>query len=99
MYSTERAIAQHVMHQFDLQEQHAWGLLYCKTQHYMCPGIFIAKCLSLVDQWDERYAPPWKFGKQWLAAAKGNGLDGKLVELFMHMTPHSDSNNVTLSFK
>jgi len=90
--------AEKVSKKFGLGQEHAWNLFYCKHMHYISPAIFIAKCESLVNQWDTL----WKstpFGKQWLEAAEGNGFGGKLASAFMNMTVHAQSDNVTSRLK
>jgi len=87
-----------VSKKFGLGQEHAWNLFYCKHMHYISPAIFIAKCESLVNQWDTL----WKstpFGKQWLEAVEGNGFGGKLASAFMNMTVHAQSDNVTSRLK
>jgi len=84
---------------FQLRKQHVWNLFYCQLQHYICPAIYIVKCVSLVEQWDELWAPPRKFGRDWEEACRGDGFDGKLASLFMHMTQPSHNNCVSTFLK
>ncbi len=90
-----RHAAKLVATKFELSQQHVWNLFFCQTQHYICSAIFIAKCLSLTTQWQELWAPPRKFGLDWLKACKGDGFDGLLASLFMNMTPVEDTNSVS----
>jgi len=97
-HSSERSAAEKVAKKFGLGEEHAWNLFYCKNMHYRSPAVFIAKCESLVNQWDSL----WKstpFGRKWLEAVEGNGFGGKLASAFMNMTVHAHSGNLTSLLK
>ena len=91
MHSSDRHAAKLVVDRFGLKEQHVWHLFYCKNQHWMIPAVFVAKCLSLVHQWDDVWASS-PFGNQWLEAVDTNGHDGLLASVFMNMTPHVHTN-------
>ena len=99
-FSALREAGKTVSEKFKFREQHAWNLVYCLFQHYICPFEFVAKCLSLVHQWDELWAPSVNdFGKEWLAACRGNGFDGKLASLFMNMVDVNASDRVSSYLK
>jgi hypothetical protein len=98
-HSALRHSAKLVAQKFHLGRPHAWQLFYCMLQHFICPPIFIAKCLSLVGQWDRKWSRDPDFAREWKAACQSNGFDGRLAAAFMNMAPHHDSNYVTNYFK
>ena len=85
MMSAVRAAAKRVADKFELKHGHIWDLFFCQLQHISCWAIFIAKCLSLVDQWSDKWENT-EWGTAWLKACCGNGLDGTLASQFMNMT-------------
>ena len=98
-YCSQRAAAQKVVDQFALDLSHVWNLYYCSLQHYISPAVYIAKCLSLVHQWDELWRPPNAFGVKWLAAVKADGLEGDLASVFMNMTVPAHCDRVSSKLK
>ena len=94
-----RHAAKLVADKFTLREPHVWDLFYCHLQHYICPAQFLAKCLSLVEQWEELWAPPCDFGVAWLEACGGRGFNGKVAHLFMNLSVPAHGNCVTSKLK
>ena len=95
-YSGQRAAAKLVAKKFKLNNQHIWDLFYCHLQHNRAPGIFIAKCLSLTEQWEELWAPPNEFGVQWMEACEADSETGNLASLFLNsMNVHLHTGNVS----
>ena len=93
-----RHAAVRVAKKFRLRKPHVWELFYCHTQHLMCVPIFIAKCHSLVEQWDYMWAES-DVGRNWMDACRGEGNDGCIASTFMAMSDSSRTNNVSAELK
>ena len=91
---TVRHAAALVVRQFDLQQEDVWELCYCSTQHSICAFQFIAKCVSLVNQWEDKWVGTL-WGRQWIAAIRERKKRGRLSSLFMNMMPSRYNNRAT----
>jgi len=98
MYSSERHAAKLVCDRFELNEQHAWDLFYCKLQHNISSATYIAMCVSLVEQWETRWKESER-GRRWMAAVE-SGAPGSLASAFMRLSDdHSAACRMTSVMK